>query len=141
MGNDDRMGSHITDFTDATVKTGQRIIQHGCAGRAGMPAACCKTLLHGTRTTAENIGKFMLAGMQDIDGQYPVFENIGMCPVPRLIQTSTVGGVSDTLHTADAVKPCGPWGPSVVTTVTALASAAMPLRKASTGTAVTSDWL
>ncbi len=39
--------------------------------------------------------------------------------LPLLRQTSRVGGVSVTLHTADAVKPWRPPGPSVVTTFTA----------------------
>ena len=37
----------------------------------------------------------------------------------RLAQTSRVGGESVTLHTADAVKPARPPGPSVVITFTA----------------------
>ena len=37
----------------------------------------------------------------------------------RLMQTSTVGGASETEHTAVAVKPVLPAGPAVVTTCTA----------------------
>src|SRR5689334_9917934 len=41
---------------------------------------------------------------------------IGMLVAPRLRQTSRVGGASETEHTAVAVKPVLPFGPSVVIT-------------------------
>ena len=52
------------------------------------------------------------------------------------MQTSSVGGWSVTLQTAEAVKPARPAGPSVVMTLTAPASRAMPLRKSAMGTGV-----
>jgi hypothetical protein len=52
----------------------------------------------------------------------------------RFMHTSTVGGLSVTLQTAEAVKPAGPSGPSVVMTVTAPGSRAMPLRNSPTET-------
>ena len=46
----------------------------------------------------------------------------------RFRQTSKVGGLSVTLHTAEAVKPRLPPGPSVVMTFTAAPSRAMASR-------------
>ena len=45
-----------------------------------------------------------------------------MLVAPRLRQTSSVGGASDTEHTAVAVNPVLPRGPSVVMTCTAAPS-------------------
>src|SRR6185295_2189791 len=49
----------------------------------------------------------------------PLPRRIGMLVAPRLRHTSSVGGASDTEHTAVAVKPVRPLGPSVVMTWTA----------------------
>ena len=51
--------------------------------------------------------------------------------LPRFMQTSSVGGVSVTLHTAEAVKPRRPPGPSLVITFTAAPSRAIASRNAS----------
>ena len=50
---------------------------------------------------------------------------------PRLRQTSSVGGSSVTLQTAEAVQPPRPAGPAVVTTVTAAPSRAIASRNIS----------
>src|SRR5579863_8469907 len=52
----------------------------------------------------------------------------------RLRQTSSVAGVSDTEHTAVAVKPLLPPTPAVVTTCTAAPSRAIASRNASGST-------
>ena len=52
------------------------------------------------------------------------------------MQTSKVGGRSVTLHTAVAVNPARPLGPSVVMMLTAPASIAIALRKVSTSATV-----
>src|SRR5690242_20255676 len=46
----------------------------------------------------------------------PLLRKIGMLVAPRLRQTSSVGGESETEHTAVAVKPVLPLDPSVVMT-------------------------
>jgi hypothetical protein len=56
------------------------------------------------------------------------FCRMGPLELLRLRHTSRVGGASDTEHTAVAVKPALPQGPSVVTTWTAAPSWDMPSR-------------
>src|SRR5215467_14170482 len=62
---------------------------------------------------------------------------MGPLELLRLRHTSRVGGASDTEHTAVAVKPALPPGPSVVTTWTAAPSCDMPLRNVIGSTVVT----
>src|SRR5690242_11955643 len=56
---------------------------------------------------------------------------VGCDRLVLLMQTSSVGGLSVTLHTAEAVKPHQPSGPALVMMFTAAANRAMPSRKAS----------
>lgn len=55
--------------------------------------------------------------------------NVDQTDAPRLRQTSRVGGESVTLHTALAVKPAFPAGPSVVMILTAAPTQAIASRK------------
>jgi hypothetical protein len=59
----------------------------------------------------------------------PLSLNIRFCGLPRLRQTSSVGGSSLTEHTALTVSPPSPAGPSVVTMFTAAPRRAMASRK------------
>jgi hypothetical protein len=54
--------------------------------------------------------------------------NAGYTEAERFRHTSKVGGSSVTLHTAEAVKPARPAGPSVVMMLTAAPSRAIALR-------------
>ncbi|USX33747.1 hypothetical protein NHG68_11875 [Enterobacter sp. Z1] len=54
---------------------------------------------------------------------------VGQTDAPRFRHTSSVGGESVTLHTALAVKPAIPAGPSVVMILTAAPTQAMASRK------------
>src|SRR5579859_645409 len=62
---------------------------------------------------------------------------IGPPGLRRLRQTSTVGGASDTEHTAVAVNPVLPPGPAVVTTCTAAPRRLMASRKTTAATVAT----
>ena len=58
----------------------------------------------------------------------PLSLNSRFCGLPRLRQTSSVGGSSVTEHTALTVMPPRPAGPSVVTMFTAAPNRAMASR-------------
>ncbi|MND91249.1 hypothetical protein D3C80_833640 [compost metagenome] len=58
--------------------------------------------------------------------------NVGQTEAPRFKHTSRVGGESVTLHTALAVKPACPAGPSVVIILTAAPTQAIASRKVCT---------
>ncbi|MNE52827.1 hypothetical protein D3C80_1475190 [compost metagenome] len=61
--------------------------------------------------------------------RWPLVRNTSWLALPRLMQTSTVGGESVTEHTALAVMPQRPLGPLLVMMFTAAGSCAMALRK------------
>ena len=58
----------------------------------------------------------------------PLASKAGYTDAVRFRQISSVGGSSVTLHTADAVKPARPAGPSVVMMLTAAPRRDMALR-------------
>lgn len=60
--------------------------------------------------------------------------NIEVCPERSFMPTSSVGGSSETLHMAVAVKPPRPAGPSVVTMLTGAQTRAIASRNSSLAT-------
>src|SRR5882724_3429285 len=61
--------------------------------------------------------------------------------MPRFMQTSSVGGSSVTLQTAEAVNPHQPLAPALVMMLTPAANRAMPLRNNLPSTGATSRWV
>ena len=77
----------------------------------------------------EIAGKFLVVVGKHVDAEAPVGEEQAACAERPFMHTSSVGGSSETLHMAVAVKPPRPAGPSVVTMLTGAQTLAMASRK------------
>src|SRR5450830_43518 len=112
--------SRLASASPSTGTSALPLCQQGCARRCAISISVMP---------ANWRARSSCAALRILMQSLPLPTKTGCKALLRLMQTSTVGGLSVTEHTALAVRPARPCGPAVVITLTAADSVAMALRK------------